>query len=240
MPSDNSVLVSLKELRRIEEKRVDQEEEGKRRAELERRKRIDEEQRMARELAERRKAEAEEQRRQEQQQREREAREERLRLAEAERRARVEAEMALERERLAMSMGHVATKGSGGALRRFAIVTAAVAAGAAIAYLGSALRTEKARSQVLVSKLAGLSERSREAASDARQQIDLLGHRVGQLKARLATTSAPPASGARSDPGPRAKPRPAGSKAHKAKPKIGEECKDSTDPICGLTGKKKH
>ena len=168
MPSDNSVLVSLKELRSIEEKRLDREEEERRRAELECRRRIEEQERVARALAERRRAEIEEQRHRELQQREREAREERLRLAEAERRARVEAELALERERLAMQMKHGLSPRRSGAPGRAAFLSIAVVAGVMIAYLGTTLRSEMARSQLLVVKLDGLTERSKAAAARCR------------------------------------------------------------------------
>jgi len=239
MPSDNSVLVSLSELRSIERRRVDLEAEEKQRLELERRRQVEEETRAAKAMAERRRAEIEEQNRRDLVQREREAREERLRLAEAERRARVEAELALERERLAMHVGHVPAPANGGALRRVALVSFVVAAGVVIAYLGSALGHEMARRQVLVAKLDGLSERSRAAATEARRQIDLLDRQVGQLRARLAKKQSvqrdPPA---RPDNGHQTKRRSAAPKTRGHKPKIGEECKDSTDPICGLTGRR--
>ncbi len=100
----NSVLMSLKELRRIEDDRVKQEE----RSEMERRER---EQR-AREEAARRAQDEEDRRRQEeaarirreQEEEQNRIREEQLRLQEAERRARVEAEMKLEQSRIALEI----------------------------------------------------------------------------------------------------------------------------------------
>lgn len=100
----NSVLFSLKELRRIEDDRVKQEEEEeKRRREAEQRAK-EEAIRRAQEEAERKRREEEERIRQAQEEAERRAREEQLRLQEAERRARVEAEMKLEQSRIAMEI----------------------------------------------------------------------------------------------------------------------------------------
>lgn len=100
----DSLLFSLKELRRIEDTRVSQEEESVRREAEQRRLQAEAEARRAEEEAERLRKERLERQRARQQQEEMAAREERLRLAEAERRARVEAEMALERERLKLEI----------------------------------------------------------------------------------------------------------------------------------------
>jgi len=105
-PSENSVLFSLRELRRIEDDRVKKEQEAARaKAEAER---------QAREDAERRAREAEEQRARAEQDRARMAREadenrqreEQLRLQEAERRARVEGEMRINEERMRLEIQH--------------------------------------------------------------------------------------------------------------------------------------
>jgi len=95
----NSVLFSLKELRRIEDDRVEQEETSKKQQE--------ESERMAKEQAEREAVEAEERKVQEEQDRiraeqdekERQQREGELRLQESERQARIQAEMELQRAR---------------------------------------------------------------------------------------------------------------------------------------------
>ena len=101
---ENSVLFSLKELRRIEDDRVKREEdEAKARAESER---------AAKEAAVRRAREEEEQRRRDEEERvrrvemEKEARsrEEQMRLQEAERRHRVEGELRLQEERMRLEM----------------------------------------------------------------------------------------------------------------------------------------
>jgi len=105
-PSENSVLFSLRELRRIEDDRVKKEQETARaKADAER---------QAREDAERRAREAEEQRVREEQERIRLAREaedqrqrdDQMRLQEAERRARVDVEMRINEERMRLEIQH--------------------------------------------------------------------------------------------------------------------------------------
>lgn len=105
-PSENSVLFSLRELRRIEDDRVKKEQDAARaKAEAER---------QARDDAERRAREAEEQRVRDEQERARmahEAHEQRqrddsMRLQEAERRARVDGEMRINEERMRLEIQH--------------------------------------------------------------------------------------------------------------------------------------
>jgi colicin import membrane protein len=105
-PRENSVLFSLRELRRIEDDRVKKEQEAARaKAEAER---------QAREAAERAAREAEERRIRDEQERVRLAKEEEegrqreghLRVQEAERRARVEGEMRINEERMRLEMQH--------------------------------------------------------------------------------------------------------------------------------------
>jgi len=105
-PSENSVLFSLRELRRIEDDRVKKEQDAARaKAEAER---------QAREDAERRAREAEEQRVRDDMERARLAREadeqrqrqEQLRLQEAEQRARIEGEMRINEERMRLEIQH--------------------------------------------------------------------------------------------------------------------------------------
>lgn len=100
----DSVLVSLRSLRRMEEERVEREISEERRAEAERRAATEEAERREREEQARREREEAERRRQAEERREQAEREERYRLAEATQRARVEAELALERERLALTL----------------------------------------------------------------------------------------------------------------------------------------
>jgi hypothetical protein len=97
---DNSVLKSLKELRKQEEDRVKKERsEAEARADAERRTK-EEVERKAKEEAERAKREEEARLRRIEEEKESREREERLRLEEAERRARIEAETQLQQERM--------------------------------------------------------------------------------------------------------------------------------------------
>ena len=105
-PSENSVLFSLRELRRIEDDRVKKEQDAARaKAEAER---------QAKEAADRAAREAEERRVRDEAERarwrreadEQRQREEQLRLQEAERRARVEGEMRINEERMRLEMQH--------------------------------------------------------------------------------------------------------------------------------------
>jgi hypothetical protein len=97
---ENSVLVSLRELRTIEDTRVRSEEEQRLQARADERRRIEEERRRVE--AERERREHEERQRLEELERQR--REEALRLQEAEQRARIQAQAALEQQRLAQEM----------------------------------------------------------------------------------------------------------------------------------------
>src|SRR5688500_5063891 len=107
---ENSVLFSLRELRQIEDQRVQEEVDAAKKAEEERIRAQEEASRRKREAEEaaRRAAEDEERRRVETAERSR--REEELRLEEAERRARVEANARLEEQRLKMEMHVKATE----------------------------------------------------------------------------------------------------------------------------------
>ena len=97
---ENSVLFSLKELRRLEDERVKAEGDARRaQAEAERRARVEAEQR-ARDEETRRAREEEERQRRAESEREARQREDRLRVEEAERRARVEGELKLREQQL--------------------------------------------------------------------------------------------------------------------------------------------
>jgi colicin import membrane protein len=103
---ENSVLFSLKELRRLEDDRIRQEEaEVRAQAEAERKGREDAERR-AREDVERRRRDEEDRVRRVEDEQVARTREEQMRLQEAERRARVEAEMRLQEERMRLEMQH--------------------------------------------------------------------------------------------------------------------------------------
>src|SRR5262245_11481630 len=105
-PRENSVLFSLRELRRIEDDRVKKEQEAARaKAEAERQAR-DAADRAAREADEQRVRDEADRARRAQDQLEQRDREENLRLQEAERRARVEGEMRINEERMRLEMQH--------------------------------------------------------------------------------------------------------------------------------------
>jgi colicin import membrane protein len=105
-PSENSVLFSLRELRRIEDDRVKKEQDSARaKAEAERQAR-EEADRVAREAEERRIRDEADRARMAREADEQRARDEQLRLQEAERRARVEGEMRINEERMRLEMQH--------------------------------------------------------------------------------------------------------------------------------------
>lgn len=130
-PKENSVLVALRELQRIERERVQKEQEAEDlRLDGDRRAR-EETERQARAEAEQRARDEEQRRQQAEEERQRQEREERLRLEEAERRARIEAQATLDRERIrieaeARAKGHRVPWGPVGA----AIGILVIAAGA--------------------------------------------------------------------------------------------------------------
>jgi DNA repair exonuclease SbcCD ATPase subunit len=232
----DSVLVSLKELRNIEDNRIDREQEAERQAEeLERRAREQAEE-AARQLAERRQRErqrAEQERRERQA---RQAREERLRLAEAERRARVEAELALERQRLTLEAGVRPARGGPPWLAVGALALVMVTAVGGLGYLLSGA-TARAR------ELQATLRLERRTTSAQRRQIETMGQRLAQLQSTLVDARAAAASAAHR-PSPRQPPAKAArkSKRPKTRPAAGttpllplDACKDSNDPLCGLT-----
>ena len=105
-PSENSVLFSLRELRRIEDDRVKKEQETARaKAEAERQAR-EESERIAREAEDRRVRDEADRARMAREADEQRTRDDQLRLQEAERRARVEGEMRINEERMRLEMQH--------------------------------------------------------------------------------------------------------------------------------------
>jgi hypothetical protein len=105
-PSENSVLFSLRELRRIEDDRVKKEQDAARaKAESERQAR-EEAERISREAEERRARDEAERARMAREAGEQRERDDQLRLQEAERRARVEGEMRINEERMRLEMQH--------------------------------------------------------------------------------------------------------------------------------------
>lgn len=97
---ESSVLFSLRELRSIEEERIQEEDQAKKRAEEDKVRAREDAERRAREEEEGRRRAIEDAERRERETRENREREDRLRVEEAERRARVEAQASLEQQRM--------------------------------------------------------------------------------------------------------------------------------------------
>ncbi len=239
----NSVLISLRGLRKIEDTRVAQEEQAIRDLERQQReantkaahKRQEEAERQTREEA-RKKQEAAEKKR-------REEREAQLRLQEAEGRARVEAEVILQRQRLELELTHRPPASRGGVVVGF-VLAAIVVVGLGFWGLqlshrldSNGLEMERANQQSRRT-LARCTEQNRLNV----QQLDLLQrHRDrmkqphGELTTRTNDITSAPVPGPRSSPphtSPRSRPRP--SKRPQAIP---PECLGSDDPLCGILDK---
>jgi hypothetical protein len=205
---ENSVLFSLKELRRLEDERVKAEADARRaQAEAERRARVEAEQR-ARDEEARRAREEEERRRRAESEHEARQREDRLRLEEAERRARVEGELKL-REQLLLEeqrQRHVHGRRFG----RSAWVAVAAAAALSVAVGGGlvawASRQHQAEKKALEreieqaqldfdAKLRALEEKALRdvaAAKTANDQARILGDLQRQKRALEAIRPRPP------------------------------------------------
>lgn len=126
---ENSVLLSLREVRRMEDQRVRQEEDAIRaKADAERQSREDSERRV-REDAERKRREEEDRLRRVEEDRLSREREEQLRLQEAERRARVEGETQLQQERMRLEISHRKAKSPMPAIAGVAAVVVLIAGG---------------------------------------------------------------------------------------------------------------
>jgi hypothetical protein len=126
---ENSVLFSLKELRKLEDDRVQREQDelaARREAERAAREAAE---RAARDLEERRRRDEEERVRRAEEEKQARAREEHLRLEEAERRARVEADMQLQQERMRLEVQHRAKNSPVKAVVGASLVIIAIAGG---------------------------------------------------------------------------------------------------------------
>ena len=173
---ENSVLFSLKELRRFEDERVKAEADARRaQAEAERRAKVEAEQR-ARDEETRRAREEEERRRRADSEREARQREDRLRVEEAERRARVEGELKLRQAQLLdeQRRRHVQGRRFG---RRAGITAAAgallfAAVGGGLAAWAS--RQHQAEKTALEREIARLDEQARAAQLDFEATIRAL------------------------------------------------------------------
>jgi hypothetical protein len=174
--ADNSVLFSLKELRRLEDERVKAEADARRaQAEAERRAKAEAEQR-ARDEEARRAREEEERRRRAESEREEREREDRLRVEEAERRARVEGELRLKERQLLEEQrqrhvhGRRFGKSAGMAATAVAVLLVAVGGGLA----ARASQQHQAEKQALVREIASRDDQARAAQLDFEAQIRAL------------------------------------------------------------------
>jgi hypothetical protein len=159
---ENSVLFSLKELRRLEDDRVRKEDDdNKARLEAERAAKEAAEQR-SRDEAERVRLAAEAEARRVQNEREAEAREGQLRVQEAERRHRVDAEMKLHQERLHLEMQHKAKNSP---------VKAVVSVAAVLVLIGGGV-TYKMYSQHQAELAVERAERARVEAEKAKVEAE--------------------------------------------------------------------
>ena len=175
-PPENSVLFSLKELRRLEDERVKAEADARRaQAEAERRAKVEAEQR-ARDEETRRAREEEERRRRAEIEREACQREDRLRLEEAERRARVEGELKLKEQQLLGEQRQRQVQG-----RRFGRLAGMAAATGALLFVAVgggltawASRQHQAEKGALEREIARLDEQARAAQLDFEAKIHAL------------------------------------------------------------------
>jgi len=171
---ENSVLFSLKELRKIEDDRVQREQD-----ELTARR---EAERSAKEAAERAARDAEDRRRREEEERVRSVeeakqkrlREEQLRLEEAERRARVEADMQLQQERMRLEVQHRAKNSPVKAVVGVSVVIIAIAGGLGYKMYQqhqTELAANKAALELAERQKAQMAEAAARAEAEYRSQI---------------------------------------------------------------------
>jgi hypothetical protein len=249
--ADNSVLFSLKELRRLEDERVKAEADARRaQAEAERRARAEAEQR-ARDEETRRARDEEEGRRRAESEREARQREDRLRLEEAERRAKVEGELKLKehllREEQRQRHIHGRRFGRSAWMAVAAVTALFVAGGGGLAAWASrqhqaekkALEREiereieQARATQLDfdAKIRALEEKARRevaAAKTASDQARILGDLQRQKRALEANRPRPPRRMAPATQPPVAPPTPTF--------RVPQKQKISDDPLGALPG----
>src|SRR4051812_27087059 len=167
---ENSVLFSLKELRRIEDDRIRQEEaDARSRVEAERRAR-EEAERAARDEIDRRKRDEEDRVRRLEDEKVSREREEQMRLQEAERRARVEGEMQLQQERMRLEIqskkGHSSMPAVIGVVVVMLVIT-----GGIIYKLNSDAQAERI---ALQRKAAEEADRIKKESDDQRRRLESL------------------------------------------------------------------
>jgi hypothetical protein len=177
---ENSVLFSLKELRRMEDDRIRKEDDDRRSLEeAERRAREDAERRAVEEV-ERARREAEERVRKTEEERLGRDREEQMRLAEAERRARVEGEMRLQHERMRLEVQHRKVSSPLKAIL-IAVSVVVVIAGGLVYKLWSDHRTELATQRAESIRLA---QESAKRESEYQKRYEAM---VAQKERAMAT-----------------------------------------------------
>jgi len=186
--AENSVLFSLRELRRFEDERLKAEADARRaQAEAERQARVEAEQR-ARDEETRRAREEEERRRRAESEREARQREDRLRLEEAERRARVAGELELRERQLLEEQRQRHAQG-----RRFgrSAATAAAAALLLVAVGGGltawASRQHQEEKKTLEREIAVLNEQARATQLDFDAKIRALEEKARRGVAEATT-----------------------------------------------------
>ena len=186
---ENSVLFSLKELRRLEDERVKAEADARRaQAEAERRAKVEAEQR-ARDEETRRAREEEERRRRAESEREARQREDRLRVEEAERRARVEGELKLREQLLLGEQRQRHVQG-----RRFGRSAGMAAATGALLFVAVgggltawASRQHQAEKEALEREIARRDEQARAAQLDFEAKIRALEEKAQRDVAEAKT-----------------------------------------------------
>ena len=186
---ENSVLFSLKELRRLEDERVKAEADARRaQAEAERRAKVEAEQR-ARDEETRRVREEEERRRRAESEREARQREDRLRVEEAERRARVEGELKLREQQLLEEQRQRHVQG-----RRFGRSAGMAAAAGALLFVAVggglaawASRQHQAEKKALEREIARRDEQARAAQLDFEAKIRALEEKAQRDVAEAKT-----------------------------------------------------
>ena len=242
---ENSVLTSLKELRRQEEERVRQEKaKAEARSEAERQAK-EETERRAKEEAEQARRDEEDRKKRAEEEKVAREREERLRVEEAERRARVDAEMRLQRERMQLEVqakaavqARPAPKGLIigiviGVLVIGAAVVAKIKSDHAAAETQARIAAQKEKDELLrkqqeqelafQAQIAKLTRQLSEAKSEADREA--LRQQIAEASSRRAASSA--ASHAR--PSKEATPKPEAPKQY-----IKEKKKISDDPLDGI------
>ncbi len=179
---ENSVLLSLREVRRMEDQRVHQEEAAiQAKADAERQAREDGERRI-REEADRKRREEEDRLRRVEEDRLSREREEQLRLQEAERRARVEGETQLQQERMRLEISHRKAKSPMPAIAGVAAVVVLIAGGVVFKlYSDHKQELQAAEQETIRIKQEG----DRKAEAERR----LFETRMAQLEKQLATST---------------------------------------------------